>query len=249
MFRTPLALFVLLSLFPGSASPSHSPVDPSKGTLLEVMNYDWCHDDCGPFTTASILVCVQVDGRTLIGKRKLESDWREYYYQFSRRQGTSIPIRYDDRLIWLVTAEGKQIRFDQKYDQDVMQMPECTAEIHRHMLKSLGDVKRPASVPDDAVLIPEGGRFFWHYYTWVRCTVDPAENDDVCTYWDKDGRRDYDEHVVSSKDKGAVPASDLQIDPYTTRHNEVRLKNGTALVSDGRARINGKLVSDQPNPN
>ena len=248
MFRTRLAFFILLWLFSGSLLPSQSPVDPQKGTLLEIMNYDWCHADCSPFTSASTLVCVQVDGKTLIGGRKLESDWREYYYQFFARQGTSIPIRYDNRLIWLGTAEGKQIRFGQEYYIDVMQKPACTAEIHRHMLKSLGNVKRPASVPDDAVLIPEGGRFFWHFYTWVRCAVDPAEDDDVCTYWDKSGRKDHDDHVVSGKGRGSVPASDLQIDPYTSRQNEVHLNNGTALVDDGRARINGKLVTDQPKP-
>src|ERR1700675_1176125 len=248
MSRTQLPLFILLSLFSGSLLQSHPPVDAQIGTLVEIMNYDWCHGDCGPFTTASTLICVQVDNRTLIGERKLEHDWQEYYYQLFAREGQSIPIRYDDRLIWLVTAEGKQIRFDQQYERDVMQKTACTAEIHRHMLKSLGDVKRPASVPNHAVLIPEGGRFFWHYYTWVRCTTDATENDDICTYWNKSGREDHNEHVVSNKDRSAVPAADLQIDPYSTRQNEVHLKNGTALVSDGRVRINGKLVTDQPKP-
>src|ERR1700683_679352 len=120
MFRTRLAFFILLWLFSGSLLPSQSPVDPQKGPLWEIMNYDWCHADCSPFTSASTLVCVQVDGKTLIGGRKLESDWREYYYQFFARQGTSIPIRYDNRLIWLGTAEGKQIRFGQEYYIDVM---------------------------------------------------------------------------------------------------------------------------------
>jgi len=239
---------MMLSLFPGSLLSSRSVDDPQTGTLVEIMNYDRCNGDCSPFTTAVTLICVQVDGKTLIGERKLHSDWREYYSKLSTMQGTSIPIRYDNGSIWLVTAQGKQIQFDQKYDQDVMKMPSCTAEIHRHSLKSLGDVKRPASVPDDAILIPQGGGFFGHYYTWVRCAVDPPENDDVCTYWDKNGRKDHDDHVVSSKDSRAVPATDLHIDPYTSRQNEVHLNNGTALVSDGRARINGKLVTDQPKP-
>jgi hypothetical protein len=248
MFQTLPVLYILFSLFSGSVLPSRSPADSHSGTLLEIMNYDSCHNDCSPFTTASTLDCVQVDGRVLIGEGKLEPAWREYYYQFSARQGTSVPTRYDDRFIWLGTAEGKQIRFGQKYYLYVMEQPACTAEIHRHMLKSLGDVNRPASVPDDAVLIPEGGRFFWHYYTWVRCAVDPPESDDVCTYWDKSGRKDHDDHGMSGKDRGAVPTTDLQIDPYTSRQNEVRLSNGTVLVADGRARIDGKLLSDWPMP-
>jgi hypothetical protein len=249
MYRTHLALCILVSLFSGSLMPGNSPAGSQTGILVEAMNYDWCHGDCSPFTTASALICVQVDGRTLIGERKLERDWQKYYYQLSANQGTPISVRYDDRLIWLVTTDGEQVRFDQRYDdQDVMKTPSCTAEIHRHMLKSLGDVKRPVSVPSDAVLIPEGGRFFWHYYSWVRCSFDAAENDDICTYWDKKGRKDYEDHVVSEKDRSPVPEGELRIDAYTTRHNEVRLQNGIALVPDGRARINGKLVTVQPKP-
>jgi hypothetical protein len=116
------------------------------------------------------------------------------------------------------------------------------------MLENLSGVRRPTSVPANAVLIPEGGRLFWHYYSWVHCSFDPTENDDICTYWDKTGRKDYEDHVVSDRDRSPVPESDLQIDPYTTRHNEVRLQNGILLVSDGRARINGKIVTVLPKP-
>lgn len=239
---------MLLFLLSTPVWQNNSLADYRTGMLLETLNYDWCHGDCGPFTTASTLVCVQVADRTLIGERKLERDWKEYYYQLSAAQGKSISVRYDDRSIWLLTANGKQVEFDQRYEKDQMHTPACTAEIHRHMLKSLGDVKRPASVPVDAVLIPEGGRFFWHYYSWVRCSFDATESDDICTYWDKAGRKDYEDHVVSDKDRRPVPQSDLQIDAYTTRHNEVRLQNGIVLVSDGRTRIDGKLVTDQPKP-
>ena len=116
------------------------------------------------------------------------------------------------------------------------------------MLKRLGNVKKPISVPTDAALIPEGGRFIWHYYSWVRCSTDPVENDNICTYWDKAGNEDYEAHVVSDVDRQPVPEADLQVDPSTTRHNDVRLKNGIRLVSDGRARINGKLVTAEPKP-
>lgn len=114
------------------------------------------------------------------------------------------------------------------------------------MLKRLGKVERPSSVPNDAVLIPQGGRFFWRYYFWLSCSFDASENDNVCVYWDKAGHREFESHVVSDKDGKPVPQSDLEIDAYTTRGSEVRLKNGISLVSDGRARINGKLVVKEP---
>jgi hypothetical protein len=224
------------------------PDDYHAGLLLESTTYDWCHGDCGPFTTESALVCVQVESKTLVGERNLDHDWREYYSQLGATQGKPIQIHYDNRSVWLMLADAKQVHFNQRYDLDQMKTPACTAEIHRHMLQSLGDVKRPASVPPDAVLIPEGGRFFWHYYSWVRCSVDEANQDNICTYWDKTGRKDYEDHVVSVRDHRPVSEDDLQVDAYTTRHNEVRLRNGTALVSDGRARVDGKLVTQQPKP-
>jgi hypothetical protein len=235
-------------LFLSSPLLGAHPDDYHAGLLLESTTYDWCHGDCGPFTTESALVCVQVEGKTLVGERNLDHDWREYYSQLSVTQGKPIQIRYDNQSVWLMLADAKQVHFNQRYDLDQMKTPACTAEIHRHMLQTLGDVKRPASVPPDAVLIPEGGRFFWHYYLWVRCSVDEAEQDNICTYWDKTGRKGYESHVVSEKDHRPVSQDELQVDAYTTRHNEVRLKNGTALVSDGRARVNGKLVTQQPKP-
>jgi hypothetical protein len=246
MHRTRVAFCVLLSLFFNPPLLPNTPADYQIGVLLETMDYDWCHGDCGPFNTDSVLICVQVEGKTLVGERKSGHDWREYYPQLSATQGKLISVRHDKGSIWLKTAEGKQVHFEQRYDLDQMQTPACTAEIHRHMLKSLGDVSRPASVPADAVLIPQGGRFFWHYYSWVQCSFDAPETDDICNYWDKMGRKNHESHVVSGKDHHPVPQADLQIDPYTTRANEVHLKNGIALVSDGRARINGKIVPNQP---
>lgn len=241
------ALFTLLCLFWISPFRANSPSDYKTGKLLEIVPYDWCHYDCGPFTTESALVCVVVDGKTMVGEKKFGHDWQEGHHQLIAAQGMPISVRYDDAAIWLMTANSKQLRFRQTYDLDQFRIPACTAEIHRHMLNSLGEVRRPASVPAEAVLIPEGGRFFWHFYSWVHCSFDPAESDNVCTYWDKTGRMEYESHVVSAKDHHAVPQVDLQIDKYTTRRNEIYLNNGVALVSDGRARIDGKIVTGPAN--
>jgi hypothetical protein len=248
MRLTHLAFCFTVALFTVSVSHGASPDNPRAGVLLESTGYDWCHADCGPFNTESILICIQVDGKTLIGVRKDAGDLQEYYPHPSDRRGTPITVRYDDRSIWLITRDGKQVHFDQGYEADLFYTPVCIAEIHRHMLKGLGDIRNPTSVPADAVLIPEGGRFFWHFYSWVRCSFDADENDNICTYWDKAGRKDYEDHFVSEVDRKPVPEADLQIDVYTTRHNDVRLKNGVRLVPDGRARINGKLVSEHPRP-
>jgi hypothetical protein len=248
MRLTHLALCFTAILFSVSTLHGASHDESRTGVLLESTSYDWCHSDCGPFNTESIFVCIQVDGKTLIGVRKDVNDLQGYYPHSFEKPGTPISLRYDDRSIWLIARGNKQVHFDQGYDKDLFNSPACTAEIHRHMLKSLGDVRKPTSVPGDAVLIPEGGRFFWHFYSWVRCSVDADENDNICTYWDKAGHKDYEDHVVSEVDRKPVPEADLQVDEYTTSHNDVRLKNGVRLVPDGRARINGKLVTEQPKP-
>jgi hypothetical protein len=252
MRLTHLAFCFTAILFSVSVLHGASPDDSRAGVLLESTSYDWCHADCGPFPTESIFICLQVDGKTLIGVRKyskdLSNDLKGYYPHPSDKLGTPLPVRYDDRSIWLITRDSKQVHFDQGYEGDLFYTPACIAEIHRHMLERLGDVRKPTSVPADAVLIPEGGRFFWHFYSWVGCSFDVDENDNICTYWDKAGHKDYEDHVVSEVDRKPVPEADLQVDAYTTRHNDVRLKNGIRLVSDGRARINGKLVTGQPKP-
>jgi hypothetical protein len=245
MLETWLGFCIVLFL---GSSLGTSPADYQAGLLLESTTYDWCHHDCAPFTTESALICVQVEGKTLVGERNLDHDWREYFSQLNDSQGKTIRVRYDNRSLWLMLAQTKQVQFNQRYDLDQMKTPACTAEIHRHMLRSLSDVKKPATVPADAILIPEGGRFFWRYYSWVRCSVDEAEQDNICTYFDKTGRKDYESHVVNEKDHRPVNQDDLQVDAYTTRRNEVRLRNGIALVSDGRTRVNGKLATQEPKP-
>jgi hypothetical protein len=248
MRLTHLAFCFTAILFLVSVLRGASPDDSRAGVLLESTSSDWCHADCGPFNTESIFVCIQVDGKTLIGDRKDAKDLQEFYPHPSDKTGMPIPVRYDDQSIWLITRDGKQVHFEQGYDADLFDTAACIAEIHRHMLKRLGAVRKPSSVPADAVLIPEGGRFFWHFYSWVRCSFDADENDNICTYWDKAGHKDYESHVVSEVDRKPVSEADLQVDVYTTRHNDVRLENGIRLVSDGRARINGKLVTEQPKP-
>ena len=250
MYRSFFTFCILLAFSSSSICLGKSGVDHQTGTLLEVINYDSCDYDCAPFSflTDSVLVCVQVSGRTIIGERKTGHNWREYYPQLSDAQGKPVSVRFDDHSIWVLTTEDKEFRFGQRYDLDMMNTPICTAEIHRHMLKDLGAVTKPASVPKDAILIPGGGSFFWHYYSWVSCSFDGPENDDICTYWDKAGRKDNESHVVSDRDGKPVPQADLQIDAETTRRNEVRLQNGVTLVSDGRARINGKLIGNEPKP-
>ena len=233
MLKTWLVFSIVLFL--GSSLLGTSPDEYKAGLLLESTTYDWCHHDCAPFTTESALICVQVEGKTLVGERNLDHDWRDYSSQLNDAQGKTIRVRYDNRSLWLMLAQAKQVQFNQRYELDQMKAPACTAEIHRHMLQSLSDVKKPTTVPADAILIPEGGRFFWRYYSWVRCSVDEAEQDNICTYWDRTGRKDYESHLVGEKDHRPVRQDDLQVDAYTTRRNEVRLRNGIALVSDGRA--------------
>ena len=112
-----IVLFFSLSLL-GSL-----PADYQAGSLLESTTYDWCHADCGPFKTESALICVQVEGKTLVGERNLDHDWREYYSQLGATQGKPIQIRYDNRSVWLMLADAKQVHFNQRYDLAISAVP------------------------------------------------------------------------------------------------------------------------------
>jgi|SRR5215472_4601369 len=82
---------------------------------------------CAPFNTELVLVCVQVDGQTLVGDRKMTRNWRECFPEFSAAQGKVVTLRFDTEAIWLVTNKGKEFGFHQRYDEDLMHSPVCTA--------------------------------------------------------------------------------------------------------------------------
>jgi hypothetical protein len=202
------------------------------GVMIDTAEYDWCHHDCAPFDRPTFFFCVQVANQVLIGSRKADWVWMYDSSQMLKFKGKRISGRFDDDSIWIIRTDGKDMHLSRDYSQDVFEHPECTAEVHRHWLREFEKLKRPATVPPEAVLIPQGARPFFKSegpHFWVSCSFDSQANWDLCEMWDEKGTKYKEVKCVNSSDTPVLPA-DLVVDPLTTKVDyEIHLKNGTVL--------------------
>ena len=204
-----------------------------QGIMLDTGEYDWCHHDCAPFDRPTTFYCVQVADRILIGSRSADWVWMYDSSQMRRFKGQPISIRYDERSMRIIRTDGKDMQLSQNYSRNVFSRPECIAEVHRHWLQQFEPVKRPSTVPSEAVLVPLGPRPFFKSYGphfWVNCTFESNPNRDVCTSWDEAGVKSREHEYVNSTDHLPVYQADLVIDPLTTELDyQIRLKSGAIL--------------------
>ncbi|HXM91465.1 MAG TPA: hypothetical protein VN974_07945 [Candidatus Dormibacteraeota bacterium] len=202
------------------------------GVMIDTAEYDWCHHDCASFDRPTFFFCVQVADQVLIGSRK--ADWRWMYdsSQMLSFKGKQVSIRFDDDSIWIIRTDSKEMHLSSDYSQDVFERPEYTAEVHRRWLRQFEALNRPATVPPEAVLIPQGAHPLFKSqgpHFWVKCSVDTQANWDLCEIWNEKGIKYKEVKCVSSSDK-LVPAADLLVDQLTTKVDyEIHLKNGTVL--------------------
>jgi len=204
-----------------------------QGIMIDTGEYDWCHHDCAPFGRSTNFFCIQVADKILIGSRPDDWVWMYDSSQMRRFRGQPISIRYDERSMWIIRTDGKDMQLSQDYSRNVFSRPECVAEVHRHWLQQFEQVKRPSTVQPEAVLVPLGPRpLFKNYgpHFWVSCTFELNTNRDVCTTWDEAGVKYRELECVNSADRLSVHQGDLVIDPLTTQFDyEIHLKNGTIL--------------------
>jgi hypothetical protein len=87
--------------------------------LIEAREYDWCHYDCFPFDRPALFFCLNVDGAILIGSRA--ADWRWMYdsEQMVSFVGKSVSLRHNDRSIWIIRTDGKEMQLAQDYSNDL----------------------------------------------------------------------------------------------------------------------------------
>jgi hypothetical protein len=203
------------------------------GVMLQALEYDSCHYDCQPFDRPEYFFCIQVGNEVLIARRKADWVWMYDTSKLLSFSGKEVSLRWDDQSIWLVRTDSKEIRLHRDYSEDLFDRNECTAEIHKHWLHNFDSVRRPDSVPGEAVLIPRvGGTFFGgldKLHFWIRCSYDEGANLDVCETWDPKGKKSREIRYLDSAGQ-PVLAGDLIVDPMTTRiESEIHLKNGRVL--------------------
>ncbi len=163
--------------------------------------------------------------------------------------GKQVSVRYNSRSIWIIRTDGKGMHLSKDYSQDTFGNAECTAEVHRHWMKELEPIKRPDTVPPEAVLIPHHPSRRPAPYFWIICRFDPQSLWDVCDTWDEKGRPFTRLEGVNSLTHQAVLQKDLIVDPLTTKaYYEIHLQNGIVLRDWAKARINNKPTRDSRLP-
>ena len=124
--------------------------------MIQATEYDWCHYDCAPFDRPTLFFCFNVDDHILIGSRKADWAWMYDSHQMFSFAGKPVALRHNDRSIWVVRTDEKEMQLEQNYSEDVFSDPSCTSEIHRHWIRDMADIKRPRSVAPEAALVPKG---------------------------------------------------------------------------------------------
>lgn len=224
---------LIVVMFARICFPTHANAQTYQNSLMiDSAEYDWCHHDCAPFDRPTYFYCFQAADQILIGSRKADWIWMYDTSKLRDLKWKQVSLRFDNDSIWIIRPDGKETRLNRDYSEDVFSNSECEAEVRRHWIKEFDIVKRPATVPAEAVLVPQGERPLFRKegpHFWVKCSFNPGQTWDLCTIWDEKGMEYKEEKCVNSSNQ-PVPAADLVVDPITTKFDyEIHLKNEATL--------------------
>ncbi len=136
------SLFVLV-FFASAAQPASAatPDKPEVQAQLLDQNEYLC-DNC-LFGSSSYYYCFEAGNKILIGYQKVPSiGWRDpesnhltkvhKSWQPWTSEGEKVPLRYDDKNIWLTRPDGKQVKLKQDYTTDIfINSPQCRAAVKK----------------------------------------------------------------------------------------------------------------------
>ena len=119
--------FVLIASV-GQLASAATPDKPEVQAQLLDHNEYLC-DNC-LFGSSSYYYCFEADNRILIGYQKVPAiGWRDPESNHLTKvhkawepwtsEGQMIPLRYDDKYIWLTRSDGKQVKLKQDYTTDI----------------------------------------------------------------------------------------------------------------------------------
>jgi hypothetical protein len=226
-------VIALLVMFMGWQASAQ---DYQDGVLLDAHDYDSCHGDCAPFDRPTLYFCVQVGSAIVVGSRGADPVWAYDSSKMFALRGSRVSVRTKGASLWIKRPDGKPMHVKQDYSMDVFSNRACSNTGHRHWLQKFEHVRRPATVPVEAVLVPTSFRS----YFWVSCKFDAQKNWDACSEWDKQGSKyPHDRELVDAASHQPVMDSELDVDPVATSNDyEIHLRNGTVLKDWAKSRIN-----------
>jgi hypothetical protein len=132
--------FVLITSAAQLASAATADKPQVQGQLLDKNEY-LC-DNC-LFGSSSYYYCIEADNKILIGYQKVPAiNWKDpasndltkvhKSWEPWTSEGQTIPLRYDDKYIWLTRSDGKQVRLKQDYTTDIfINSQQCRAAVKK----------------------------------------------------------------------------------------------------------------------
>ena len=204
--------------------------------LLDARDYDSCHGDCAPFDRPTLYFCVQVGNDILVGSHGEDPVWAYDSSRMFAFRGKPVRVKVNEHSLWIMRPDGKAMHLKQDYSTDVFASRACSNAVHRNWLQHFQDVKRPATVPAQAILVPTSPQS----YFWVSCEFDVQRNWDACSEWDKQGNKyPHNRELVDAASHRPVPNVELKVDPVATSNDyEIHLRNGIVLKDWAKSRVN-----------
>ena len=105
-----------------------------EARYLDDAVYEPCHGDCAPFNIAYFYFCLETRDRILIGQKHAWK-WEYNPAQMHPLRGKTVSLRYDDKYIWLIRTDGKEMKLKQDYSMDVFRDQRCKDVIHAPIQK------------------------------------------------------------------------------------------------------------------
>jgi hypothetical protein len=137
--NTFFAFILIAAATPAFAAAPDKP--PQVQAQLLDRNEYLC-DNCF-FGASTYYYCFEADNKVLIGYQKIPAmNWKDpasndltkvhKSWQPWTAEGQTVPLRYDDKFIWLTRANGKQVKLKQDYKTDIfINNNQCRAAVKK----------------------------------------------------------------------------------------------------------------------
>ena len=126
-----MVLVLLLAAF--AAPVSFGKSDAPSGPVVQAVMLDHNEYPCENclFGIADYYFCFDANSKILIGHDKVRTqNWRQHPPTGLMERGKTVPIRFDDKYIWVPQAKGKDLRLTQDYTKKIfLQSDRCQAAV------------------------------------------------------------------------------------------------------------------------
>ena len=95
-----------------------------QAAFVEYSTYSPCHYDCAPFDKVYFNFCFQTERQRLIGSVHAWI-WQYDPSKMAPLAGQKVSVRFDQKHIWVIRTDGKELRLERAMRSTHFQNPEC----------------------------------------------------------------------------------------------------------------------------